>query len=124
MKICQVSHPDTLTVEDQLCEIQHYIGTKFSGFADSKPSIKNIIVDTKFSAFVNLGMVDVIYRDFFVQGSLMQQVEAKNRCFKDLYNILEESIAKFHNLFLAFNTSKDKITKYEETFRQLDTVFS
>lgn len=38
--------------------------------------------------------------------------------------MIEDSVAKFHNLFIAYNTGVKKVQKFEETFKQLDSVFS
>jgi hypothetical protein len=44
------------------------------------------------------------------------QIDNKNRCFKDFYNKVEDSIFKLHEIFLAYHTQKNKIDKYEVTF--------
>lgn len=59
-------------------------------------------LDPKFSAYINVNNLDNIYREFFIQAQsvgISEQIEMKNRCFKDLYNILEESVYKFYELF-------------------------
>jgi hypothetical protein len=80
--------------------------------------------DHRFSAYINVNNLDSIYRDFFIQGypnsgsgfSLQEQIEIKNRCFKDLYNILEESVFKFYEIFTMSLSNQMKNEKLEETF--------
>jgi hypothetical protein len=40
----------------------------------------------------------------------------KNRIFKDLYNIFEESIVRFYELYVDCLATKMKNQKLEETF--------
>jgi hypothetical protein len=37
---------------------------------------------------------------------------------------MEDSIVKFHNLFIFYHASVNKVEKFEDTFKQLDKVFS
>jgi hypothetical protein len=65
--------------------------------------------------------LDNLYRDFFAQNP--KDLEAKNRCFKELYNILESSVFKFYDLFVESQANQIKCDKLQETFIQLDKVF-
>jgi hypothetical protein len=70
--------------------------------------------------------LDSIYSEFFKQGGKNSQdlLDLKTRCFKDLYNLVEELIGKFHEIYVSCTTYKQKTEKFEETFKQLDSVFS
>jgi hypothetical protein len=62
---------------------------------------------------INLNLLESLYRDFFKSSiSSMTQgerlIEVKNRCFKDLYNIIEESIVKFYELYVDSMATKQK----------------
>eukprot|EP00347_Sterkiella_histriomuscorum_P009079 403342596 len=89
-------------------------------------SIKN---DQKFCSLINVNLLDIIYKDFFQSqtsgySASQDQIEQKNRCFKDVYNMLEDSVLKFYDIFVKYRASELKNQKLEETFIQLDTVFS
>ncbi len=71
--------------------------------------------DESFSSFINFGSLDTLYSQFFKSDS-GDSIDAKNRCFKRLYNLFEENITKFHDLFVANTSFKLKIAKFEETF--------
>lgn len=57
-------------------------------------------VNSKFNSYINVSNLDTLYRDFFSTASKDQSLEVKNRCFKELYNILESSVFKFYELFV------------------------
>eukprot|EP00347_Sterkiella_histriomuscorum_P019994 403339503 len=57
-------------------------------------------------------------------NQLHSVLEQKNRSFKDLYNLLEEATFKFYDLFVSSFALQQKNEKLEETFQQLDSVFS
>jgi len=44
-------------------------------------------------------------------------MELKNRCFKDMYNILEDAVYKFYDLFTTSLATSLKNEKLEETFQ-------
>lgn len=62
--------------------------------------------DQKFCSLINVNNLDHIYREYFshtfssTAGS--EQTEYKNRLFKDLYNIIEDSVYKFYEIFTAY----------------------
>eukprot|EP00347_Sterkiella_histriomuscorum_P008839 403343541 len=85
--------------------------------------------DQKFCSLINVNLLDIIYKDFFQSqtsgySASQDQIEQKNRCFKDVYNMLEDSVLKFYDIFVKYRASELKNQKLEETFIQLDTVFS
>ncbi len=85
--------------------------------------MQNLKADQRFnSTFLNVNSLETLYRDFFKPNS--DQIEVKNRCFKDLYNMIEESVLKFYELHVECTATKQKNMKLEETFQQLDQVFS
>lgn len=64
------------------------------------------IQDEKFGKYLNVGSLDNIYTEYFSSDKNLNSVVGfekimlnKNRCFKDLYNILEESMIKFFEIF-------------------------
>ncbi len=75
--------------------------------------------------------MDSLYREFFsdilklpaglsVTDKHSALLEHKNRNFKDLYNLIEESILKFYDLYVEAQTLKMKNVRLEETFQQLE----
>ena len=48
---------------------------------------------------------------------MIEQIDYKNQVFKDIYSQYEECIGKFHSVFVAYHTYKEKTNKYEETFQ-------
>ena len=83
--------------------------------------------DESFSSLLSLGSLEAIYTEFFKTSnglSSMEQLDSKNRAFKDLFNIYNESLGKFHEMFVSNSSQRLKIEKFEETFKQLDKVFS
>ena len=50
--------------------------------------------------------------------------QIQERCFKELYNVIEESASKFHEIFIQYHSLQAKNQKFNETFSQLDRVFS
>ena len=74
--------------------------------------------DARFSSsFLSVSALETLYRDFFKSGA---EVEVKSRCFKDLYNLIEEAALRFYELYVDCAATKQKNTKLEETFQQLD----
>ena len=65
-----------------------------------------------------MSVLDTLYRDFFKQQYPQEKsVEVKNRCFKDLYNMIEESVVKFYELYVECAATHQKNLKLEETFQ-------
>lgn len=75
--------------------------------------------------------LDSLYRDFFADNLKLPAglspsdkhtalLEHKNRSFKDLYNLIEESILKFYDLYVEALSLKMKNVRLEETFQQLE----
>jgi hypothetical protein len=76
----------------------HVAVQPYQGPLNISPKIK---LDQKFnSLIVNVNNLESLYRDFFnsqsTQGGI---IEIKNRCFKELYGLVEESIMKVYELF-------------------------
>jgi hypothetical protein len=83
--------------------------------------------DGKFCQLINISLLDDIYKDFFKSSKSVGQselVEAKNRSFKDLFNMMEDAVVKFYEIFVKCKAQELKNQKLEETFLQLDSVFS
>ncbi len=78
------------------------------------PQITNQMrLDQKFNTFIlNVNHLDTLYSDYFKSPSHFPgttplekqsaQLELKNRCFKDLYNLVEESVTKVFELYLDY----------------------
>ena len=72
--------------------------------------------------------MDSLYRDYFSDNLKLSVaglsasdkhtalLEHKTRNFKDLYNLIEESILKFYDLYVEAQTLKMKNVRLEETF--------
>ena len=73
-----------------------------------------------------MSSLDSLYKEFFSNPNQTsnQQIELKNRCFKDLYNLIEDCTFKFYDLYVSYNSTTAKNEKLESTFQQLEQVFS
>lgn len=125
------------TIDEKLRSIKEWVFKNESNISvgSKEPQIQfgipsKIKLDQKFNTFiVNVNTLDSLYRDFFnstvVDPSRSQSVvEVKNRCFKDLYNLIEESVVKFYEIYTECQSLSLKNVKLEETFHQLEQVFS
>ncbi len=75
----------------------------------------------KFSKLFNINSLDKIYREYFTQSlstrvAAQDVIDAKNRNFKDLYNLIEDSILIFYEIFVKYQATEIKNAKLEETF--------
>jgi hypothetical protein len=76
----------------------------------SNGTSSNIKHDTQFNTMIiNVNSLEALYREFFKtqhqHGGYNDKQESslegnKSRCFKDLYNMIEESTIKFYELYV------------------------
>jgi hypothetical protein len=91
-------------------------------------SLSGAKLDQSFNSFVfNVNTLDGLYKEYFTENLKMPPgltqseknaalIEHKNRNFKDLYNLIEESMMKFYDLYVEAQSLKMKNVKLEETF--------
>ena len=75
-------------------------------------------LDTKFNTLVNCNNLEALEKDFFAQGikTLPEQIESKNKCFKELLTLFEEALLSFFQVFIQYQATLSKNEKLEETF--------
>ena len=83
-----------------------------SNQSKQQAQLQGMKTDQKFNTFIfNVSTLDSLYKEYFSEGSKLPPgmtqsernasiLEIKNRNFKDLYNIIEESILKIYDLYV------------------------
>jgi predicted peroxiredoxin len=93
------------------------------GGSASTLTLQQMKNDPKFGTLmVNVNVLETLYRDYFKASDNQQEV--RNRCFKHLYNLIEESATKCFELYVDAQAAKCKTARLEDTIHQLELVFS
>ena len=109
-----------MSLEDQVFEIKSLIDMDKQLIAPASGTTQRTAIpedklhEPRFADFINLNCVQAIYEKFFSHNA---HPELQSRCFKELYNLIEECASKCHELFVSHHSLQGKNQKFHETFQ-------